>query len=243
MAYPQTYVDLIDQLGRRGCAVCGLILRDENRYIDSLLYEFVNDTDIQQAFRHGRGLCNHHSWLLTHHYGYSLGVSILFEAALDEVINILESENSSSQFRRLETAVSGRFSGKGNSILADKLDSKIPCLVCTSLAEAEARYLTTFAKYWSDITLQTTYQQSNGLCLPHFRDVLRRISEPKEYALLIEIQRAKWKTLKAELAQYQIKTAYNYVGEAIGAEADSWRRAVTSLTGDEHALLTLTRPL
>lgn len=242
MAYTHTYVELLDWLSRRGCPVCGLLLRDENRYIDSLLYEFVNDSGIQQAFRRGRGLCNHHSWLLTHHYGYSLGVSILFEAALDEVINILESENTTVGLARLETVVNRWLGDKSKTGLADKLEPEIPCLACVSLCEAEARYLSTFAQYWSDTALQSAYQQSNGLCLPHFREILRRMSEPEERAQLVKIQRAKWETLKHELSQYQVKSAFNYVGEGFGADADSWRRAVASMTGGERALVTLTRP-
>ncbi len=241
MAYPKTYIDLLERLNGRGCAVCRLLLRNEHEYLDSLLYEYVNDTGIQQAFQRGRGLCNHHSWLLTHHPGYSLGVSILFEAALDEVINLLELEDSTVQFSRLETTVSGWFDGK-NTRLADKLESGTPCLACASLVRAEAQYIDTFADYWHDTAIQEAYQQSDGLCLPHFREVLRRISAPNERGQLVEIQRAKWESLKSELRQFQIKSAFNYVGEPIGTEADSWRRAVASLTGDEHALLTLTRP-
>lgn len=241
MAYTHTYVELLDWLSRRGCPVCGLLLRDEKRYLESLLYEFANDAGIQQAFRHGRGLCNHHSWLLTHHYGYSLGVSFLFEAALDEVISILETEHPTSGETSLETVISGWLGGKGRNSLADKLKPQISCLACDSLCEAEARYLSTFAQYWSDAALQSAYQQSNGLCLPHFREVLRRISAQEARAQLVTMQRAKWESLKQELRQYQVKSAYNYVGEGFGADADSWRRAVASMTGGEHAPVTLTR--
>jgi hypothetical protein len=225
MAYPQTYVDLLDRLSRRGCPVCGLLLHNEHQYLDSLLYEFVNDTGIQQSIRRGRGLCNHHSWLLTQHYGYSLGVSILCEAALDEVIS-LDSENSPFHRSKLGTTLSNWFGG--DTRLADKLEPEIPCPACDSLRIAETQYIATFAEYWSDSALQSAYQQSNGLCLPHFREVLRHIPAPEARADLIN--------------QFQVKSAFNYVGEPIGAEADCWRRAVAALTGGEHALLTLTRP-
>ena len=156
------------------------------------------------------------------------------------MISILD-ESSTIQFSRLETTVSGWFGGK-DTRLADKLESETPCLACASLVRAEAQYIDTFADYWHDTAIQEAYQQSDGLCLPHFREVLRRISAPNERGQLVEIQRAKWESLKSELRQFQIKSAFNYVGEPIGTEADSWRRAVASLTGDEHALLTLTRP-
>lgn len=243
MAYPKTYLDLLDRLSRRGCPVCGLLHHDEDHYLDTLLYEYVNDPVIQQAFRRGRGLCNHHSWLLTQQYGYCLGVSILFEAALDEMITILDGEETAVHLSRLETTVSGWFGSKsGDSRLADRLEPEIACLACTSLAKSEAQYLETFATYWNETAFQTAYQSSEGLCLPHFRAVLRRITAPAERAHLVTLQRAKWEALKAELNQFQLKSAFNYVGEAIGAEADSWRRAVASVTGGEHRLLPQTRP-
>ncbi|MCL4250388.1 MAG: hypothetical protein KJ065_19715 [Anaerolineae bacterium] len=242
MAYSKTYVDLLERFSRRGCAICGLLLHDENRYIDSLLYEFANDAGIHKVFRRGRGFCNHHSWLLAHQYGYSLGVSILFEAALDAVLEILESENSPFQLSRLETVVSGWFGAKGDTRLAGKLEPEIPCPACVSLCKSEALYIETFAEYWSDTTFQSAYEQSQGLCLPHFRDVLRLMSAPKERAQLAKIQRAKWEALKGELELFQAKSVLNYVGEPFGAEVDSWRRVVASMTGGEHALLNLTRP-
>ncbi|MBN8635872.1 MAG: hypothetical protein J0M07_11160 [Anaerolineae bacterium] len=242
MAYPQTYVDLLDRFGRRGCVVCGLLHSAENHYIDSLLYEYSNDPGVHDKFRHGRGLCNHHSWMLTHHHGYALGVSILFEAVLDEVLDLLDSENATVPISRLETAVGGWLGGKGPTKLADKLEPETPCLACVSLCTSENQYVETLATYWNDTALQRAYQQSSGLCLPHFRDVLRRIADPKDRAYLVEVQRAKWEALKGELNQFQLKSAFNYVGEPLGAEADSWRRAVASMTGGEHTLLTLTRP-
>lgn len=242
MAYSKTYVDLLERFSRRGCPICGLLLHDENRFLDSLLYEFVNDAGSQQAFRRGRGYCNHHSWVLAHQYGYSLGVSILFEAALDGVLDILESENSPLQLSRLETAVSGWFGGKADTRLADKLEPETPCPACVSLCKSETQYLGTFAEYWSDTAFQSAYQQSHGLCLPHFRDVLRRMPASEERAHLVEIQCAKWEKLKNELELFQLKSALNYVGDPFGVEVDSWRRAVASMTGGEHALLNLTRP-
>ncbi|MBE2271514.1 MAG: hypothetical protein IAE80_24995 [Anaerolinea sp.] len=236
MAYPQAYVDLLERLNRRGCAICGLLHAAENQYIDSLLYEYSNDPDVQQKFRRGRGLCNHHSWLLTHHHGYALGVSILFEAVLDEVIDLLDSDSSASP-------VGGWFGSKGLARLPDKLETETPCLACASLCKSETQYVETFATYWNDPALQNAYQPSSGLCLPHFRDVLRRMTDANARARLIEVQREKWETLRSELNQFQIKSAFNYVGEPLSvAEADSWRRAVASMTGDEHALLSLPRP-
>ena len=233
MAYTQTYFDLLDRLGRLGCPVCGLLLRDEQRSIESLLYEYVGDEGVHEAFRRGRGLCNHHSWLLAHQHGYSLGVSQLFETALDEVIHILKEDEAAAPSPGLESALSGWLGGKRDTPLADKLAPEAPCMICANLREAECRYTKTFATYWREDAVQKTYPRSDGLCLPHLRDVLRHMQRPACRQQLAEIHCAKWTALKGELDQFQIKSAFNYVGEPMGAEADSWRRAVASLAGNE----------
>jgi hypothetical protein len=232
---PHGYYDLIEQLERAGCAICALILHAGKQYMESLLYEFSLDEGVQQAFRSGRGLCNHHSWLLVHQHGYSLGVSVLFEAALDEVVEIMESTAPSAPSI---TRLLGRSLGGG---LEDRLEPQGPCLVCANVQEAEARYVQTFAEHWSMEALQTAFRASDGLCLPHLREVLRQMEARMKRKQLIDFHVAKWTALKAELDQFQLKSAYNYVGDPMGAEANSWKRAVASLTGSEYGVPALTR--
>ena len=241
MAHTQTYFDLLDRFGRPGCPICGLLLRDEHRAIESLLYEYVSDEGVHEAFRHGRGLCNHHSWRLAHQYGYSLGVSQLFESALDEVINLLKQDSETPPNSALESALSGWFGGRHDAPLADKLEPESPCLICARQREAECRYSQTFATYWHEDAVQMAYPRCDGLCLPHLRDVLRQMSRPGDRRQLAGIHCARWTALKGELDQFQIKSAFNYAGEPMGPEADSWRRAVASLAGSEGRVGSSTR--
>lgn len=233
MTHPQTYFDLLDRLDRPGCPVCGLMQRDEARTIESVLYEYIGDEGVHAAFRRGRGLCNAHSWRLAHQHGYSLGVSQLFESALDEVLNVLEHEPATIE----RSGLPGWLGGKREAALADQLEPEGPCLVCASLCEAESRYTKIFATYWHEDAVRTAYSRSDGLCLPHLRDVLRQLPRANCRRQLAAIHRAKWAALKRELDQFQVKSAFNYVGEPMGPEADSWRRAVASLAGGEGVLL------
>jgi hypothetical protein len=237
MSVPHGYYDLLERLERPGCPICALILHAGKQYIESLLYEFSLDEGVQRSFRRGRGLCNHHSWLLVHQHGYSLGVSVLFESALDEVVQIMQSTSPAAAVSGMARLLSRSLGGE----LEDRLEPEEPCLVCANVQEAESRYVQTFAKHWSMQALQTAFHASDGLCLPHLRDVLPQMEATSERKELIEIHVAKWTALKAELDQFQLKSAYNYVGEPMGVEADSWKRAVASLTGGEHAVPTLTR--
>lgn len=238
MTYPQAYLDLLERFALPGCPLCALVRGYEDRYVDSLLYEYSLDPGVHAAFRRGRGLCNHHSWHLAHHHGYSLGVSHLFEAALDELIAIVGRESDSgpapSRWR-------DRLGAAPESRLADALEPEGPCPACASVQDVERGYLDAFARYWSDAALRRAYDASHGVCLPHLRAALRRMSSAHARELAAA-QRDKWAALKRELDQFQIKSAFNYVGEPFGAEADSWRRAVAAVVGGERALLTLTRP-
>jgi hypothetical protein len=238
MPTPQGYYDLLEQLERSNCAICTLVLHAEKQYRESLLYEFSLDGGVHRAFRQGRGLCNHHSWQLVHQHGYSLSVAALFKSALDEVVKMMQSPTLGTSASRVNQWLHRSHDDQ----LADRLEPEAPCMMCVNVQEAEDRYVQTFAKCWSEEALQTAFRASDGLCLPHLRQVLRRLDTARARRQLVDIQLAKWTALQGQLAQFQIKSAFNYVGEPMGAEADSWKRAVASLTGGEAAVPRLTRP-
>src|SRR2546429_8463381 len=90
MVTPLGYFELIEAFPDSGCAICRLVLRDVDHLLDSLLYEHINDPDIQRRYRASRGLCNEHSWQLVRHKGNSLGIAILYGAVIDELLKIAE---------------------------------------------------------------------------------------------------------------------------------------------------------
>jgi hypothetical protein len=162
MVTPLTYYDLVETFPKPGCAICNLLLRDVDQYLDSLLYEYVNDPAAHRAFRGGRGLCNAHGWQLTRYMGNSLGIGILYHAALDEVLKLIERTNS----------------GANGSTLADSLEPTGQCLACAFTMGAEKRYLSAFSQHITDAQMQDVYRASEGLCLPHFRRALRETRSP-----------------------------------------------------------------
>jgi hypothetical protein len=238
MNMPHGYYDVLERLERPGCPICALVLHAEQQYRESLLYEFSLDEGVHRAFRQGRGLCNHHSWQLVHQHSYSMGVAALFGSALDEVLEKMASPIPSAP----GLGIAQWLHHSLNYRLADRLEPEEPCMLCVNVQETESRYVQTFADYWSMAALQTAFRASDGLCLPHLRDVLRRLDTASARQQLVDIQRAKWRALQSQLTQFQIKSAFNYVGEPMGAEADSWKRAVARVTGSEAAVPTLTRP-
>ena len=213
------YFDLLDAFPEQGCPICRLILRDEARYINALIYEYFNDNGTFQAFVAGRGWCNTHGARIRQTKGNVLGLALLSGAAYDEILSL---------------TAGGLFGGVARLLrknaTADALEPVGPCEICTFMDGAEQRYLEAVNNTWNDARFSEAYRQSEGFCLPHVRMLLRRMSDP---APLLAIQREKWTALLYELRDFVQKYDKDNALELIGAEGDSWRRATRYLMGEE----------
>lgn len=224
MATSFAYYDLLEAFPQDGCAVCRLLLRDVDRYLDGLLYEYVNEADTHAAFRSGRGLCNTHSWQLRRYRGGALGSAILCGAALDEVLRTLERPGPRTGRRLLGNSGAG-------AALADALGPQAPCPACQKQTEAAARYSLMIAT--DDARLLGAYRDSQGLCLPHFRAVLRQANGREAVHKLVDIQREIWQRLYAEVQTFITRQDYRYSAEQAGEEGDSWLRVIATLAGEQ----------
>ena len=224
MTKPFSYYDLIEWFAKPGCAICNLLLRDAERFLDSLLYEYVTETETNNAVRAGRGFCNAHSWQLTQFRGGVLGIAILYEAALDEVLTITE------QAQAAPSGLSRLLNKSGVPALSRALEPTGPCLACEVVAQSEKDYTQAIGRYVDDEGMEAAYRQSDGLCLPHFRQALR---ETQYQERLTSIQVAHWSKLKGELQEFMRKNDFNFRDEAMGAEGDSWLRAIGRMSGEK----------
>lgn len=208
-----TYYDLIEAFPQTGCAVCRLALRDVQRYLDSLLYEYSTDPQMHRLMRSGRGLCNLHSWQLTEIAGGALSTAVLFRSALLEVREVAAE------------AEAGRRT-------AERLAPRSLCPACQALAEREQLCAETFAKHLGEPTFEAAWRASEGLCLPHLRLILPALSQA-DAARLLDHQRAVWARLQAELETFQRSFQAEHSAEPLSqAAAASWRRCIALLTGE-----------
>jgi hypothetical protein len=225
------YFDLLEAFAGPGCAVCNLTLRDVHHHLDSLLYEYVNEPETNDAFRSNRGLCSEHGWQLRQFKGSVVGVSILYEAVLDEVLKIVERTTVTPQSRMARLL--GAQNDHSASHLADQLEPEATCTVCQHLEACEARYLQILRQQLGDSRLQQAYRDSEGLCLPHFRQLLREANDSEHVEWLISIQRDIWLSLKDEVSLFIAKNDFTHAGEPIGAEGTSWQRAIARMAGEK----------
>ncbi|MCB9449992.1 MAG: hypothetical protein H6672_01045 [Anaerolineaceae bacterium] len=222
------FYDLVETFPKPGCAVCNLLEADAYRQLDNILYERVTDPPTQTAFRVGRGLCSEHGNLLVT-FSHALGIAILYEAVLDATLKALdqaEKEGSSSGgWGRLWNNTSS------NDALIAALEPGEPCIICAAQDEHEARYIRILTEHINDNRLESAYRASDGLCRQHFQMTLRDARNAAHARLLLNIQRDIWVRLRGELREFARKYDFKHVNEKMGAEGDSWRRAVQHYSG------------
>lgn len=220
---PMAYYDLQEAFTQYGCALCQLTLRDSRHYIDALLYEFVNDPDVHQHLRASLGLCQTHSWQLLNFKGNALGIAILNRVVISAALSTIDQKKPTSKRRWL----SGR---SFNQVIIDALSPAEPCLVCAAQQKSERNHARVFARSLKEVTFRRAFQQSDGLCLPHLRLVLGEILDEEVIQTIIQIQISIWRRLRDELLLFQDKNSGNNT-EAMGAEGDSWIRAIAHIVG------------
>ncbi|MBN2469120.1 MAG: hypothetical protein JXN59_00240 [Anaerolineae bacterium] len=232
MVTPFTYYDLLEAFAEPGCAICHLLLRDADRMLDTMLYEYVNDSEVRQAFRTRRGLCNEHSWQLAQQGGNLLGVVLLYTGVMDEALTLLQqaapsSEGSRNRLRR----PTGAATHQQAQALAANLKPTRKCMICERLATAETQYLKMLGQYMLDEKLVQAYQDSEGLCLSHFRLALTTTHDVESIGMMITLQQAIWSKIYADLKEFREKSDYRRIQDEKGDERDSWRRAINSMAG------------
>ncbi len=228
MLTPFGYFDLIETFSADGCAMCALTKRDVQRHLDAILYEHVTDPRLHAKFRASRGLCMEHGKMLIQPGG-ALGIATLYEAVVDELTKIAQNMTSISPTRGFSRLLSAKSSG---NTLADALAPDQPCFACETQSASEIRYAQTLAEHITDPKLHTAYAESRGLCLTHFRITLNEAKNAESAKRLITTQISVWGKLKDELAEFRRKYDFQHVEETIGAEGDSWKRAVLLVGGE-----------
>ncbi len=232
METPRSYHTFLETFPKPGCAVCNMLLRDGDSFLDSLMYEYVNDLNTHAAFRASRGLCNEHSWQLTDYLGNALGIAILYRAAIDETLKIIGQTSDKITPQSRLGRLLGASPEHSASSLADRLEPSGPCVACEMLIKSEKLYIQVFNDYLSDIPLQDAYRNSDGLCLPHFRQALRQANNPERLDLLLSIQCEIWAKLKAEIGEFEQKINQQ-ISEMTESEGNSWLRAIGRMAGEK----------
>ena len=201
-----------------GCPICTLIQRAGARYIEGTFNESMLDPGIRQKLMDSLGFCFEHTWQsINLKMSDALGHAILYQDLIKFVINKVQ-ENEK----------------KAGSHLASALDAVAACPACRIEQITLERVLETMAVALRDPDFVAEYKLSNGLCIPHLKQILP-VLDGKRQAAVLGHQRARMETLKDELAEFIRKCDYRFRDEVIGKEGDSYKRAADMITG-KHRL-------
>ncbi len=208
------YYNLYQALSNHVCPVCQCIAEATGRFLDNLMYEFVNDLRTRDRLRETKGFCREHSWALQR-MGDPLGHSIIYADLIDSFLSTLDKKEVVAKRRKIPFAMS-----KGGE-----------CPVCLEEEEMENRYIYGLLASLKHEDFREKYRSSVGLCLPHFNLVSRQVSDKEVEALLHEVEINSLSKLSAELKEFIRKSDYRYARELPGEERDAWIRAVELWVG------------
>jgi hypothetical protein len=210
---------LLQAFEQPGCPLCRLVAESVHAHLGSLVYEYANEPATHFAVRDARGFCAAHAWhALDQINASALGIALLYEGLVRNLLKDMGEIKAGSGRRQVAAA-------------SEALKPRASCPVCLHRATVEAHLLHSLFDHLDQAAFTEGFGASAGLCLPHLRAALDSRASAPAKARLLALQQAIWWRLQGELAEYIRKSDYQFAGEELGAEADSPRRAIASLSG------------
>ncbi len=230
-----SFFDLRDALAQPDCAVCRLKANAADQYLDSLLWESVNDPGIRYIIRRARGFCNEHAWVLARKRA-SLGIAIITNDVLQSLIEVMQDARFQAppvlSLRRTYEALDPKQPAAATAEMVAQLAPQARCPACSEAETMEDIYLSTLTENLvGEAGLLVAYQSSDGLCLPHFRQALSMVRDRPVFEALLNAQRTIWERLAGHLSEIIRKSDHRFRGEPRGEEIGATLRAIAALSG------------
>jgi hypothetical protein len=212
------YFTVLEALQKaKGCALCELEADGMRRYLDSLLYESVNDPGVRENLIRSKGYCLRHADLLLG-FKDGLGTAILYQDQVRLFLGFL------SGLQGMKAKV---FKKKG----AAEWGRHQTCPACRLQIEGRQYHIDVLLEGLAHEEMRAALEASPGLCVPHFLLTLDRTRDAERQRYLIELEEKRFRELLGELQEFCRKNDYRFRKEGFGKEGDSWIRAVKMLTG------------
>lgn len=222
------HFDIVEALDKSEfCPICRLTFRAVESYLDSYLYEHVNDPHIRAMLRASRGFCADHVWRIVQSVTSNLGVAITYHDIIRSIGEAMREERDAARgaFRpgfRLPWARAKDIARAVGEFM-DRVRGRRPCPACEYGRRVEEMY-TFFALDLLDDEAVAP-RLARRLCLRHFDLALRSVRCREHFDMLVGGQLAILDELEGELSEFIRKNDYRFQDEGFGEEADSWRRA------------------
>ena len=211
MSTEATFEDLVDALGRPGCAICRLATRRSDRFLGSYIYEHVNDVELRANIREARGFCEVHSGHFLEKLD-ALAVAITYRDILNTLVK--ELDGTESDVRVGSTGMRARLRGLART-RSRRPRNPSTCPVCEAEEAAAGRALDVLTQHGDQRDLDQALAEGDPLCLPHARAALRR---RPGFAALRARQKRGWSALRDRLLEFIRKSDHNYRWETLTDE-------------------------
>jgi hypothetical protein len=230
---PAFYFDILEYLAKGRCPACELARSKPLHYIDHALYGLVTDPQAQNRFAETGGYCRRHAALLLEiPWGSALGVAILYNRLIEDAADALRSGlGEPPKHEKRAGPMRSMFSPRGSKKPAR--EDNPDCLACSVERETEQGVLRTLIDGLraGDGRMTAAVEEQEGFCLFHLDAALALEPDGKTAAALRRHGLRRAERLLAELKEFIRKSDYRFSKEAMGAEGDSWLRAVAWKTG------------
>jgi hypothetical protein len=229
----RAYFELRDAFREEGCPICRLLLKWTRAYLDSLLYEYVNDPGVRLQLSRSQGFCNWHAWMTTTIANSPSGIAIIYEHLLSDQIGTLEGQlelsRPTSWWTQLRTKSLRRPRGARTP---DRGGRGASCPACGRRDEfLERELIRETLDSLSDGAFADDFRASFGLCLPHLDRATTMGQGHPNLPMLLGCQLEKLRMLCAELREHIRLLDYRFTAEPRGGEQTAWRRAIELFVG------------
>jgi hypothetical protein len=200
------YYELLDAFKEDGCPICTKLQKGNRLYLDSLLYEHVNDPPLRTHLRSSMGFCHRHSQQAIE-LGDRFGLSIIYEDLLSGVLASSERDESPP-------------------------NSTGMCPACVQEHVTEENVLQVTLNFLDEPEFQDGLRNAQPFCLNHSNKLIGLEKRKDRRAALLRSQCEKLRSLHHNLKEFIRKHDHRYQHEKIGEdEAISWRRAIQYFVG------------
>ena len=141
------FFKLTEACGSQQCPLCRLRANALEAYLESLVYQGVNDRGFRAEFDRNYGFCAYHEHA--------------FLAKQDRLAIVI------THRELIARALEG----------GTPPDAGSQCSLCRLLEETEQQYLKTTEAYLHDTELRQALEDSAGFCLPHYRKLCARLRQ------------------------------------------------------------------
>jgi len=200
------YYELLDAFKEDGCPICIKLQKGSRLYLDSLLYEHVNDPQLRTHLRGSMGLCHRHARQAID-LGDRFGLAIIYEDLLSGV---------------LASAEGARLPPNSTEI----------CPACVQEQLHEENLLRGTLNFLDEPEFQTGLRYAQPFCLDHTKKLIELEKRKDQRAAVLRSQREKLQLLHHNLKEFIRKHDHRYQHEKVSEdEAISWRRAIQYIAG------------